>query len=96
MIEAHSSSASMARVLVQYIADPYEVRRQVRREFLDAPGIEAIRAMRARHLRPGPPPISFKLQEDRYAEFMESANAAFVRALRSARQSTITGATAHG
>lgn len=86
MIDAHRSSASMARVLVQYIADPHRVRRIVHGEWEGAPDITTITEMRAKHLRSGPVPIAFKIERDRYANAMERANLTFLAALSAARE----------
>lgn len=79
---AHRTGTAMAKVLVQYIDDPYRIQRLIRAEFSEVPIIESIKAMRAKHLAPKPTPISFKTEEDRYRRSMERSNAAFLNALR--------------
>lgn len=90
MIETHRSSSAMARVLVQYIADPHRVRRIVRGEWNDAPDLTTIANMRAKHLRAGPEAISFKREDDKYVLQMEQANEAFLAALGRAGRPIIT------
>ncbi len=84
MLEAHTSSTEMARVLVQYIADPNRVQSLILSEFQRAPSIPVIRRMREEFLRPEddrPEAVAWKIQEDRYADFMEQANRSFLRRL---------------
>lgn len=82
MLEAHRDPLSMAKVLVQYIADPYEVYRQVRREFGSCPGISKIRELREAYFREeDEEPISWKVEADRYVAHMERANIAFLNAV---------------
>jgi hypothetical protein len=49
--ETYRTGHHMARVLTRYIDDPFRVRREVMQMFLNAPNIDEVRAMRARHLR---------------------------------------------
>ncbi|MBB4856993.1 hypothetical protein HNO88_000290 [Novosphingobium chloroacetimidivorans] len=87
MIDVHHNSEAMARVLVQYIADPFKVRRLVKAEFQRAPNIDTIKALRARFERPAPAPINHTWEIDLHSERMKAANAAFLNAIeRAGRQ----------
>lgn len=81
MIEAHRTPECMARVLVQYIDDPERVRRVILGEFYSAPRVQTIARWREEYLQPGPAPLSFKIQDDAYADAMQRSNSAFVTAL---------------
>jgi hypothetical protein len=48
--ETHRSSYAMAKCLTSYMDCPYAVQRRIREDFDNYPGIDAIRALRARHL----------------------------------------------
>lgn len=85
---AHNNSTAMARVLVQYIADPYRVRKIVHGEFNQAPDLTTIAAMRARYERPKDRPAMSRDRDlERHVAHMERANKAFVEALKCARPS---------
>lgn len=89
MIEAHRSSSAMARVLVQYIADPKRVRQIVRGEWEKVPDLQVIANMRAKHVAKKAEPINHTWEIDLHAQQMERANTAFLAALKSAGR-TIT------
>jgi hypothetical protein len=90
-IDFHRSGYAMARVLVQYIADPKRVRKIVQGEWSDAPSVEVIAAMRARFDEPAEPAICFKLRRHQYATQMERANQRFLAAMERAGRKVARG-----
>lgn len=81
MIEHHSSPSRMAYVLSRYIDDPRKIRSHVLSEFQTCPGFPAIERMRAAHKRRPAQQPNFKIPDNRYADLMESASNALLKAL---------------
>lgn len=83
--ETYRSGLHMARVLSSYIDCPHRVQHEVRSSFFDAPGIPAIKAMRAAHLKPrhdaNPACPHEGYWPDEASRQAESANRAFVQSL---------------